>query len=201
MQIHDLPNGTIGATEYAPIDNGTTNRKTTLSAIGTYIINNVTEALGGVTRTLKAAIDAAWTKLGSGSISNVGADVSAAIGNDALGTTATSLSGAIAEHEGDITALGEAVENITYANGTRIPANSDLNNYMTAGAYFAGTAADAQTLTNCPTSASFRLEVKYTANSNRLIQVMYANGSAANIFIRAYTGSWNGWRQVTTTAV
>lgn len=107
MQIHDLPDGTIGATEYTPIDNGSTNRKTTLSAIGTYIINTVTASLGGVTRTIKAAIDAAWTKLGSGSISNVGADVSAAIGNTSLGTTATSLSGAIAEHEGDITALGQ----------------------------------------------------------------------------------------------
>ena len=34
MQIHELPTGTIGDTEYSPIDNGTSNRKITLDAIG-----------------------------------------------------------------------------------------------------------------------------------------------------------------------
>lgn len=102
---------------------------------------------------------------------------------------------------GTTTTLRADVDNITYGNGTRIPANSNLNNYTTAGAYYAGTAADAQTMSNCPTTTSFRLEVKYSASSNRMHQIMFCNGSAGTIYFRTYTGSWNDWRMVSTTAV
>ena len=89
MQIHELPDGVIGATECSPIDNGTTNRKVTLADIGAYVLNTLTMSLGNVTRTVKAAIDAIQTKVGTA----------------ALDTTAQDLSEAINEHEDDISTL------------------------------------------------------------------------------------------------
>ena len=78
MQIHELPTGTIGSTEYSPIDNGSSNRKVTLATIGTYILDTLTMTLGGVSRTVKDAIDAHQTAidtLNSNNVFNVGTEI------------------------------------------------------------------------------------------------------------------------------
>ena len=72
-------------------------RRITLSSIASYVLSNFSSlSLGGVTRTVKAAIDAIATLLGSSS----------------MGTTATTVTGAIAEHEGDITTLTNSVNDL-----------------------------------------------------------------------------------------
>lgn len=84
--------------------------------------------------------------------------------------------------------------------GTPIPENSDLDDYTTPGVYRCVNGATAQTLTNCPTTVGFRLEVRYTINTSRMMQIIF--GSATDqLFFRAYTGSWSDWKKITTTSV
>ena len=117
MQIHELPTGTLGDSDYAAIDNGSTNRKLSLkSAINSLITagisaiqsalttaqNNIT-ALQNSMSTTNTNIGALQTKVGSASTSNVGdGSLAGAVGNTVMGTTATTLSGAVKEHEDQI---------------------------------------------------------------------------------------------------
>ena len=117
MQIHELPTGTLGDSDYAAIDNGSTNRKLSLkSAINSLITagisaiqsalttaqNNIT-ALQNSMSTANTNIGALQTKVGSASTSNVGdGSLAGAVGNTVMGTTATTLSGAVKEHEDQI---------------------------------------------------------------------------------------------------
>lgn len=117
MQIHELPTGTLGDSDYAAIDNGTNNRKLSLkSAINSLITagvsaiqsalttaqNNIT-ALQNSMATANTNIGALQTKVGAASTSNVGdGSLAGAVGNVVMGTAATTLSGAIKEHEDQI---------------------------------------------------------------------------------------------------
>lgn len=78
--------------------------------------------------------------LGTSDFSNVANTISGAIGNTALTTTATTLSGAVAEHEGDIssldtligdTALTTAAETVTGAIVEHEQDISDINGNLT----------------------------------------------------------------------
>lgn len=111
MQIHELPTGTIGSTEYSPIDNGTSNRKITLASIGDYIINTL-KTLGGAQKS-----------------------VGEYIGNSAMGTTATTITGAIAEHEEDISELNS---NLTYKyfDSSEFTKADDIGSCTFGGAVF-----------------------------------------------------------------
>lgn len=86
--------------------------------------------------------------------------------------------------------------------GTTIPANSDLNTYTTKGVYCCG-ATSAATLSNCPVSAGFRLEVVEIAFSTRHQQRLYTQQVAGDsIYIRTEGGSGYGsWYKFTGTAV
>ena len=76
-----------------------------------------------------------------------------------------------------------------------IASNADLNTYRTVGVYTCPSASVAQTLSNCPTTSSFRLEVKQLINAERYVQEMYVNSVTIPMFIRTYTGSWGEWVQ------
>ena len=70
-QLPDLP--AVTGTDMFPADNaGGTTGKHTLTKIANFAVNAFTLSLGGVTRTVKAAIDAFQTLLGSTDISDVG---------------------------------------------------------------------------------------------------------------------------------
>ena len=117
MQIHELPTGTLGDSDYAAIDNGSTNRKLSLkSAINSLITsgisaiqsalttaqNNITSLQNSMS-TANSNITALQTKVGSASTVNVGdGSLAGAVGNTVMGTTATTLSGAVKEHEDQI---------------------------------------------------------------------------------------------------
>ena len=162
MQIHELPTGTLGDSDYAAIDDGSTNRKLALkSAINGLISagisaiqsalttaqNNIT-ALQNSMSTANTNIGALQTKVGSAATTNVGdGSLAGAVGNTVMGTTATTLSGAIKEHEDligntDITGIGDGTltgaidsvnakflyENLSFTNlSISVPANSAVN--------------------------------------------------------------------------
>ena len=80
---------------------------------------------------------------------------------------------------------------------TKIPANSDLNNYTTVGDYYTATDADASSLSNCPSSISFYMQVR-TAGA-RYLQIIYTYNA---IYTRRRTTSnWSSWYKYTGTQV
>lgn len=98
IKISALPSATevTGNDESPGVQSGST-KKFTMSQISEYILNTFSSlSLGGVARTVKAAIDAIATTVTSHTT---------LLGNSTMGTTATTVTGAIAEHETDITTL------------------------------------------------------------------------------------------------
>lgn len=85
-----------------------------------------------------------------------------------------------------------------YSLGEEISSGADLDNYMTPGSYYSPSATVSASLSHVPsTSSGFRLEVKTTITSTRLIQVAYYNLSAVVIFVRAYTqDGWGDWERL-----
>lgn len=82
----------------------------------------------------------------------------------------------------------------------QIPEDADLNDYYNVGVYRATSGALAQTLINCPTTSSFRLEVVSSisaASQGYQIQRLYPNNSNGEFFMRrrlsAGSGNWAPW--------
>ena len=81
-------------TDESPVVQSSATKKFSMSQLGSYILNSFSSlSLGGVTQTVKSAIDAIATLLGS----------------SPMGTTATTVTGAIAEHESDISSLNSSL--------------------------------------------------------------------------------------------
>lgn len=79
-----------------------------------------------------------------------------------------------------------------FSNATAIPANTDYNNLTTAGNYFCSTAANAQSMINCPTTMGHRLTVLTTTAASHALQIINANDAERSIYIRESTDSkWN----------
>lgn len=88
------------------------------------------------------------------------------------------------------------------ADMTDIPANSDLNNYKTAGTYHCTANADVATIANCPTGEAFQLVVKYTIDSASPTQeVTSFEGDKYIRTYRSWTSSWTDWTRVGKTFV
>ena len=111
VKISELPPvSEVLGTDESPAVQSSTTKKFTMTQLGSYILGAFSGlSLGGVAQTAKAAIDAVTTAL---------SNLSDLVGNTAMGTTATTVTGAIAEHEGDITSLNNSINNITYFNCT-----------------------------------------------------------------------------------
>lgn len=77
--------------------------------------------------------------------------------------------------------------------GTRIPANSDLDDYIDPGTYYIATAADAATIANSPTTnIGLKLTVEYLNNLNIIQQT--ATNAYGNSYIRMrQAGVWGVW--------
>lgn len=84
-------------------------------------LRSIIEKVSGAVRNLRYVMK----QVGSAAIANVAASITEAIGNTALGTTATDISGAIAEHEGDIANLNAAL-GTTLFRTSGIGANNNL---------------------------------------------------------------------------
>lgn len=115
VKISELPSGSssTGSDAFPATQSGTTS-KFTLSQMAEYIVNGFNSlSLGGVVQTVKAAIDAVAT-----SVSTLASTVTShttLLGNSAMGTTATTVTGAIAEVVGDVTTVENNVASITDA--------------------------------------------------------------------------------------
>lgn len=80
---------------------------------------------------------------------------------------------------------------------TEIPANADLNDYTTVGDYYSASNANASSLSNCPATVSFHMEVR--TSGARYQQIIFAQ---TNIFIRNRTSStWQSWYKFTGSVV
>ncbi len=120
VKISELPSvSEVLGTDESPAVQSSTTKKFTMTQLGSYILGAFSGlSLGGVLQTAKAAIDAVTTALGN---------LSDLVGNTAMGTTATTVTGAIAEHEGDITSLNNNINNITYFSCTDAGSYYDIS--------------------------------------------------------------------------
>lgn len=83
----------------------------------------------------------------------------------------------------------------------KIPENSDLDSYEAPGVYKCISQAIANTLSHCPVSQGFRLEVTAILAYDRAFQMLYPNNQTAMyFFMRSRTSSgWNEWQKVSDT--
>ena len=131
MQIHELNSRTPTDTDEMALDTGSQTYKTRVGLLKPQFVSydmanptswtNVPLITGNssivfvferLTR-MFSNIRYLWKLIGSGDFSNVSETISGAIGNTALTTTATSLSGAIAEHEEDISTINGNLTDIS----------------------------------------------------------------------------------------
>ena len=91
-----------------------------------------------------------------------------------------------------------------------IPEGANLDDYKTAGIFYAENAARAQTFSNCPTNSAFRMEVsptnfgwfKASAQTTRVQQRIWSNTTTPREYRRTWNGSsWGQWYEVSMTAL
>lgn len=138
MQIHELPSASPSASDYIPIDNGTATRKATLSSIDmgsneitftsgdtsspsswqtvAVMASNTAANLMNAISKMVANIRWLYNRLGTSSTGTTATTVTGAIaehstkiGNAEMGTTATTLTGAIAEVNDSVSDNSDAI--------------------------------------------------------------------------------------------
>ena len=83
----------------------------------------------------------------------------------------------------------------------KISENTDLNDIVNPGVYKSTSSATTATLSNAPTSSSFRLEVVAILAYDRAYQICYPNQQTAVVYIRSRTsGGWNSWQTISDTS-
>lgn len=150
MQIHELPSASPSASDYIPIDNGTATRKATLSSIDigsneitftsgdtsspsswqtvAVMASNTAANLMNAISKMVANIRWLYNRLGTSSTGTTATTVTGAIaehstkiGSADMGTTATTLTGAIAEVNDSVNDNAEAISelnsNLNYKSG------------------------------------------------------------------------------------
>lgn len=108
------------------------------------------------------------------------------IGNVTMGTTATTITGAIAEHESDISTLQQNVSVATVLLSNCNDATDPRKIYTTNG-----------DTTNKPsTSASYFYVRCFASSGNFCCQIaMNMNAASATLYIRSKTASeWGAWK-------
>lgn len=238
MQIHELNTRTPGVYDYAALDTGSQTYKakvgdlkpqyvsydsanpTSWAEVATMGSNTPISTFFERVTYIARNVRYLWKLIGSGDFSNVSETISGAIGNTALTTTATDISGAIAEHESDISTIEEDISTINgnltkklivdHSNEYTIKSGDSLNDYTESGVYNCTSASIAQTLTGKPSAITtgFKL-VCMTAGYNSIIayglQIIFAGSGTGTprIFVRSGKtgGDWSQWYQVSTTTV
>ena len=179
IKISELPSGNSvnGDDQYPAVQSGST-KKFSPAQMASYVLNTFSSlSLGGVVRTVKAAID---------SIAATVASHTTLLGNSTMGTTATTVTGAIAEHETDITTLNSNItpQNISLnaASGFNIATNNSLKigalvviNIKISGANI--TASTAGVVASVPSA--------YRPSSETGLVLNVAAGESASGWIRA----------------
>lgn len=83
-----------------------------------------------------------------------------------------------------------------------IPANADLNNYITPGMYYCDVDATVESVQNCPTTHAFSLFVEIGAASE-VVQTLKTwhdgNGYKTTVYVRSKYPEWGaGWQKLAT---
>jgi len=150
MQIHELPSASPSASDYIPIDNGTATRKATLSSIDmgsneitftsgdtsspsswqtvAVMASNTAANLMNAISKMVANIRWLYNRLGTSSTGTTATTVTGAIaehstkiGSAEMGTTATTLTGAIAEVNDSVNDNAEAISELNSNLSTITP--------------------------------------------------------------------------------
>ena len=77
-----------------------------------------------------------------------------------------------------------------YRNGSAVTNGSDYDTLTTPGNYYVTSAANAQTMTNCPVSVSHRVIIFTTSTTAQVKQIVIANAGKAPIYIRNIGEAW-----------
>lgn len=220
MQIHELNSRMPTATDEMALDTGSLTYKTTAGQlrpqftssdmanptswdnVPVLVGNNasITYVFERLTRMFRN-IRYLWKLIGSGDFSNVAETISGAIGNTALPTTATSLSGAIAEHEEDISTINGNLSTLVHKSFTipantskkiTIPGGNSKNVFIFFSAYSAcrgmavtfGQSNAAVTMINAPsgiTATASSDKVTFAVTQNTYVEVITLSGDAPNV--------------------
>ena len=81
--------------------------------------------------------------------------------------------------------------------GKDLPTNANLNNYTSAGLYRCSTKAIAQSLINCPTNQTFKMEIKGSYQTSSRLQIIYTSDGQKQ-YIRSgelanNVWTWDNW--------
>lgn len=91
-----------------------------------------------------------------------------------------------------------------FTTGTSIQANSDLDDFNTAGKFFCSSSSTVSGLSNKPTglTTAFTMLVIPTTAANRFIQLIIDNSNTGSIYFRKYTtNGYSSWYQFTVSTV
>ena len=123
---------------------------------------------------------------------DIGYNSSATYSASTVGKAISDLSGAINSEKGRAVML---------ADGTEIPANSNLNSYTTIGNYYIKTNANAETITNVPWAKAGRLTVsKAIDSSTSYIRQEYTPHYSAGKYTRESLTNGSTWTEWNATA-
>lgn len=144
-----------------------------ISDLAKKIIEDFTgSTLGGSSQALKTIIDAINTK----------------IGNTAMGTTATTITGAIKEHETDISTLNGNLGRALIRDTVSLDTGTNLND-VTMGIHFC---VSSKSYLNMPGNATYGTLI-HIAGSYPLQMLFTTN----TMYYRMYANStWNNWNRV-----
>lgn len=219
MQIHELGTRTPGVYDYAALDTGSQTYKakvgdlkpqytsydaaspTSWADFATMGSNTPISTFFERVTYIARNVRYLWKLIGSSNFSNVAETISGAIGNTALGTTATTLSGAIAEHESDISTINGNLSTLVHKSFTipantskeiTIPGGNSKNVFIFFSAYSAcrgmavtfGQSSAAVTMINAPsgiTATASSNKVTFAVTQNTYVEVITLAGDAPSV--------------------
>lgn len=112
------------------------------------------------------------------------------IGTASMGTTATTITGAIAEHEQDISGLNSKIISDTVPNGTNINTVLNIGVYLLSGSL---------KYTNAPDTYGVLEVLAPTPSGSIKVQRLT---TLSTVYIRYYSNSaWTAWRKITSVAI
>lgn len=174
----------------SPTSQSGTTKKFSMSQLANYVINIFSGlSLAGVTQTVKSAIDAIHNKIGTTS----------------MGTEATTVTGAIAEHGDTLSGVADNISTLFARQdpfaitSTEISENTDVDTLDTPGNYYCFSGTVAGTLTHAPfTNSSFQMLVFGYVGQQRFV-VAWQNAVRTRVVYRSRTdtGEWGIWYSVT----
>lgn len=101
-----------------------------------------------------------------------------------------------AKATGDVKDVASAAFTMAAGYCTTIPDNTDYDTIKTRGNYLVASTANAQTMTNCPTTQSHRLFVMYLTGSTTPMQLVVSNAAPSKFFYRRLrSGVWSDWER------